>query len=144
MSKDVEKNILDFWDNKELYKGKGVDILKNKAREYYSEEFMNQYAKWSETVSTLNSTIKTHLESKQFPIKYWKEMSYDWFCSRINNLIEEWITTNNDIILADFPIIVEKLIADYISIIITEYSKNAYSLNTLLESVKKAVIINVK
>ena len=135
----VEKEIVDFWDNKELYKSKG--ILKEKAREYYSEEFMNKYSKWSENLFELNKVIKAHLEGQNFPMQYWSEMSYDWFCSRINDLIEEWITVNNDILFADISLITEKLIGDFLSECIMKYKENAFKISALLESIKRVVMI---
>jgi len=138
MSQD-EKKIVDFWDNKHYYKT--PELLKEKAREYYTEEFINNYSKWSQNVIELNVAIRTHLQSKNFPMQHYDEMKYDWFCENINKLIQDWITSNNDIMIADVSIIMEKLIADYIAICLAKYTENAYTINTLLDSIKKAVIL---
>jgi hypothetical protein len=136
MSQD-EKNIVDFWDNKHYYKT--PELLKEKAREYYTEEFVNGYSKWSDNVRELNVAIKTHLQSKQFPMQHFEEMPYDWFCKNINKLIEDWITANKDIQISDISIIMEKLIADYIAICLNKYKENAYTISTLLDSIKNVV-----
>jgi len=138
MSQD-DKKIVDFWDNKQYYKT--PELLKEKAREFYTEEFINNYDKWSANVNELNNAIKSHLIHIQFPMQYWKEMKYDWFCESINKLIQEWITFNNDILLADIPIITEKLIADYIAICVDKYMENKYTINSLLDSIKTPVMI---
>lgn len=138
MSQD-EKKIVDFWENKQYYNT--PELLKEKAREFYTEEFINNYSKWSANLSELNDVIKIHLQSNQFPMHYWEEMSYDYFCENINKLINEWITVNNDILLADIPLITEKLISDYIAICLTKYDENLYTTKSLLDSIKNAVII---
>lgn len=138
----IEKNIKDFWDNKEFYKEKGIDHFKAKAREYYSEEFMNKYSKWSDDLKELNIVIRTYLLKQNLSEQYIEAMTYDWFCTTINNHIEEWITVNKDITRNDITIITEKLIADYIAICLTKFSKNAFTISTLLDSIKKVVIIN--
>lgn len=138
MSQD-EGKIVDFWDNKHFYKT--PELLKEKAREFYTEEFINNYAKWSANVTELNSLIRNHLDSKSFPMQYWEEMKYDWFCENINKLIQEWITVNDDIILADIPIITEKLIADYIAICLTKFTEQQYTIASLIESIKRVVVL---
>jgi len=138
MSKQ-EGNIVDFWDNKHYYTT--PELLKEKAREFYTEEFIDNYAKWAGNLAELNTDIKTHLESKNFPMAYWEEMKYDWFCENINQLIHEWITINSDIILADIPIITEKLIADYIAICLTKFAEQQYTIGALVESIKRAIVI---
>ena len=135
-----EKQIIDFWENKHLYLD-DTNLMKSKAREYYTEEFINDYSKWSKNVLELNTIISTHMEEKKFPMKFWKEMSFDWFCKTINNLIEEWIINNKDITLHDVNVIMEKLIADYISIQLTEYEQHANGINELMESIKRVVMI---
>lgn len=134
-----EKNIVDFWDNKHFYTT--PELLKEKAREYYTEEFINSYSKWSNNLIGLNSAIREHLQSKQFPMQHFEEMKYDWFCENINKQIADWITVNKDITIADLAIITEKLIADYIAICLTKYSENAYTISSLLDSIKNAVIL---
>ena len=134
-----EKKIEDFWENKQYYKE--PELLKEKAREFYTEEFINSYDKWSSNLKELNNAIRVHLESKNFPMKYWEEIKYDWFCKNVNNLIQEWITVNKDITLSDIPIITEKLIADYIAICLTKFNDNVYTLDSLTSSIKNAVIV---
>lgn len=136
-----EKLIIDFWDNIELYKSNGIDTFKQKAREFYSEEFMNKYTKWSDNLSELNKTMIAHMTAGNFPMQFWEEMSYDWFCTKINALIEEWITVNKDITIADISIITQKLIADYIATRMSEFTKKAYTITSLLESIKKPIMM---
>ena len=133
-----EKQILDFWENKHIYKTSGV--LTEKSEEFYRDEFINNYAKWSQNVKELNVTIKEHLEFRGFPMKYWEEMKYDWFCQQVIDLIAEWIKVNQDIMPQDVLIITEKLIADYIAICINKYNEHAYTINALLDSVKTIVM----
>lgn len=135
----ASRDILDFWENKQYYKT--PEVLKEKAREFYTEEFINNYSKWADNVKTLNETMEKYFIEKHFPMKHWEVMPYDWFCEKMNGLIAEWIDANSNIAVEDVPIILEKLIADYISVIITNYQKHAYSINTLLDSVKNIVML---
>lgn len=138
MSKE-EANIIDFWENKHYYKT--PQLLKEKAREFYTEEFINNYSKWSQNVIGLNEAIRAHLQSKNFPMQHCDEMKYDWFCENMNRLIDEWITANGDILVADISIILEKLIADYIAICLSKYTENAHTISTLIDSIKNAFIV---
>lgn len=135
----MEKNIVDFWDNKHLYTD--ANVLKAKAREFYTEEFINNYSKWSQNLNDLNDMVKNHMASKNFPMNFWSEMTYDWFCTNINDRIAEWITGNGDITIKDLDIIVEKLIADFIAVQLTEYNEKAYTINALMASIKKCVAL---
>lgn len=135
----ASRDILDFWENKQYYKT--PEVLKAKAREFYTEEFINNYSKWADNVKTLNETMEKYFMEKHFPMKHWEVMPYNWFCEKMNALVEEWISANSDILVEDVPIILEKLIADYISVIITNYQKHAYSINTLLDSIKNTVVL---
>lgn len=135
----ASRDILDFWENKQYYKT--PEVLKEKAREFYTEEFINNYSKWADNVKTLNETMEKYFIEKHFPMKHWEVMPYDWFCEKMNGLIAEWIDANSNIAVEDVSIILEKLIADYISVIITNYQKHAYSINTLLDSVKNIVML---
>ena len=138
MSQD-ENKIVDFWENKDYYKE--TNVLLEKARIFYTDDFINNYEKWSANLKDLNNAIRVHLESKHFPMRFWSEMTYDWFCKNINKLIQEWITVNNDIVLQDIPIITEKMIADYIAICIKNAHDNEYTIASLVDSIKRTVVL---
>lgn len=133
-----QDEILNFWENLHLYTS--TEMIKEKALKYYTDDFINNYSKWTENVAYINNEIKSHLESLNFPIKYWEPITYDGFCKHINDLMQEWITANNGIIPEDILIIQEKMLTDNIAKAITNFQSQAYSINNVLDSIKIAII----
>lgn len=139
MSYIDESGIKDFWENKNLYKKNGM--LLERAKEFYSNEFINEYSKWKENLEGINQIIKDYLFQRNFPQRCWEDMKYDWFAKKVIDLIEEWIKVNEDITPNDIRIITEKLIQDYINIMLHNYMEHANSINGLMESIKKVVVM---
>lgn len=127
--------IADFWENKDYFIKN--NILKQKAREFYTEDFIANYNKWKNNLQDLNNVIKEYLIENEFNMKYWTDITYDEFCKLINDNIEEWITVNNDIEINDLTIITQNLIDVHLDKIIKIMNENKYTLSSLFESIKK-------
>lgn len=126
--------IIDFWKNKSFFLNKEALIVG--AREHYTEDFIANFAKWKNNLNELNRTMKEYLISVDFKIEYWYDLKYDDFCKKINNNIEQWIKSNNDIESKDMEIILQYIIDDHIDNILKHMNDKKYSLASLMQSIK--------
>ena len=134
-----DKSIKDFWQQKDNYND--INVLKQKMEEYYTDEFINNYDRWSSNLKELNDIIYTFLEKDNFPIKFIKKIKYDWFCKNIIENIKDWIDIHEDIYPEDINIITENMISDHVAICMEQYEKTYYTVPNLLDSIKKSIII---
>jgi len=123
-----------FWNNKKFILNK--EALKKEAREHYTEDFIANFEKWKNNLQDLNNTMSDFLKNLEFDMNYWENLSYDKFCQQINNEIEKWIDSNNDINTSDIELIVQYVIDDHISAILEKKSQEEYTIASLLESIK--------
>lgn len=123
-----------FWNNKQYILNK--EALKKEAREHYTEDFIANFEKWKNNLQDLNNTMSEFLKNLEFDMNYWENLSYDKFCQQINNEIEKWIDSNNDINTSDIELIVQYVIDDHISAILEKKSQEEYTIASLLESIK--------
>lgn len=137
---DDEYSISDFWNYKSNFEN-NIDDLKKYAREYYTSDFIVNFTKWKKNLAELNDMLLKHIKEINFPIHYWQEMSFDYFCENINLLIEKHIEKHKNIQPIDITDITKILVNNYIKeqndIAIEKY----YTVSSLLESIKKIVII---
>lgn len=138
---EIEKNwvyINEFWENKYLYIKQGK--LAEKAKEFYTEDFINNYERWKNIVEDYNKDIKDYLLMYSFPSEQIEYMSFDFFCKTVISLIEEFININGDIIKEDLEIVIQKVAEEHISNLLNNYKQKTITLNLLMDSIKKFAI----
>ncbi len=134
-----EYNIQDFWVMKNEITDK--KILKEYAREFYTNDFISNIKKWKENLAAINEMMKNELAFHyKFVDQYWEDMPYDYFCKNINDKIENWIESNGDIVISDMYIINDELISDYYVLQIQNMQNKTISLSNILKSIKKTIL----
>lgn len=129
------KEIDNFWhlDHSIMTK----EQLMETAREYYKEDFINNYSKWSNNLKLFNKLIYDHIVQHGFRSDLYEEMSYDWFCKNIIDMICEWIDVNGGIKSPDINIITERLASDYSAIQLKKHNDALFTIESIMASIKK-------
>ena len=83
--------IQDFWTLDQTTMDK--DKIKSKCREYYTEDFINNYAKWRGNVDHMNADIKAGISNIIPPDKY-IDITFDQWCGKILELFDNFIEQN--------------------------------------------------
>lgn len=132
-------DILNFWEYKKN-NDLTVNQLKKAAREYYTEDFIEESGKWKANLKDINELMQNNLRKYVTNINEWEDMSFDYFCRTVNNEIESWIDTNEDIKPIDITNITEKIVTDYTKLQYDELNKKKYTLANLIISIKKPLV----
>jgi len=128
--------ILDFWSNKHNYR---QEELVEKITEYYRADFIENYTKWKKNLDDLNEDAIYQLKEVGMPEKFWTPLLYDEFLNNCLELFKEWITVNKDITRNDIKLIYQKLFTEFLGKHLKVWEDNMYTMDSLLESVKKVV-----
>lgn len=139
----MENEILNFWKHKNKYPYDDIEKLKSDIRDFYTNEFVENFSKWNGILLETNTMINEFFIDTYPLIKY-TDMTFNYFCQTINELIENWINENNDIQPADIAIVTQQLINKYVieltsNITNNEQAQKNYAITTLLNSIKKVV-----
>jgi hypothetical protein len=131
-----ENNISDFWqiDQSKL---NTKQILKY-AREYYTDGFINNYPYWLDHVEELNKAIKGYMTvNMNMTEDSYEDMSFDWFCKTVIDMITEWITENGKITRADINVVTEQLVAEYVAKMMEILKSKIFTIPSILDSIRK-------
>lgn len=136
----MENDIINFWKHKNKYPYNDIEKLKSDIRDFYTNEFIENFSKWNIILSETNDMINEFFIDN-YPLTKYTNMSFDYFCKNINKLIEEWITEHKDIYPTDIALITQQLINQYTLELINtiEPEQHQHTIKTILNSIKKVV-----
>lgn len=129
--------IQDFWALDQSLMQK--DKIKEKCREYYTEDFINNYSKWKSNVQHINEDVKVGLTGI-VPLDQYIDISFDHFCSRILELLEEHIELKGRIDGSDIMPLCRKLIEEHCNKLIVDWTRKKNSIDAIIQNIKKIVI----
>ena len=64
-------------------------------------DFIDRFSKWNASLTDINDLILLQLDEYDINLKDWENMSFDYFCKNVNDIIERWIDEKDDIIEQD-------------------------------------------
>jgi hypothetical protein len=131
--------IVDFWEYKNN-NNLSIDELISIAKEYFIEDFIENPKKWKINLNDINDMMKSSINKHVTNINDWVDMNFDYFCSNIIKIIEDWIKINSDIEPIDIKNITQKLINDYINLQLNLMNNKKNTIVNLMESIKKTYI----
>jgi hypothetical protein len=126
--------IIDFWENVHLFND--VRTLKEKAREYYTEDFITDYAKWKKNLSTFNSLVYDDMLDNDMDPSVWEDMSYDTFCQSVNNGIESCIEANGTIEPTDVTNVLNDMRINHLYAMLEASNHKRFTLGSIIKSMK--------
>jgi protein-arginine kinase len=85
------------------------DQIIKKAKEYFAEDFIENYSMWSEDIKDVNLYVKCTLEDANLPTDKFISLSFDDCCKRIIELITNKINENGEVTTDDIKIISAQL-----------------------------------
>lgn len=88
-------HIEEFWSNKKHFSTK--ELLVEKVKEYYGEEFISNYDNWKNNLEACNKEYRDLFLNLGYDKSYWEDMSYNHFCKNIINSMAEYINIKGDI-----------------------------------------------
>jgi hypothetical protein len=129
--------IQDFWtlDQTKMDKAK----IKQKCREYYTDDFINNYTKWRGNVDHMNSDVKSSI-SNIIPIDKYVDITFDQWCGRILELFDNFIELHGKLGPENVTPQCRVLIEEHCTELIKDWSLQQKSVASILESVKKVII----
>lgn len=126
--------IIDFWENVHLFKD--TKTLKEKAREYYTEDFISDYAKWKKNLSTFNSLVYEDMLDNDMDPSVWEDMSFDTFCRSVNDGIEQVIEANGTIAPTDVTNVLNDMRVNHLYAMLEATNHKRFTLGSVMQSLK--------
>jgi hypothetical protein len=123
----------DFWDLDQSLMDKEKIALK--AKEHFSDEFIENYSEWKKRIQIMNDTIKAHLPD--IPEEEFKPMEFDEFCQSILGAIDGIINKFGRFYTTDIPLMTTELGNSYAEKQLEAWNKKTYSVDGILNAVKK-------
>lgn len=130
----------DFWQLDQSLMTK-ENLIKT-AKEYYSEDFIEDYDKWKENLKQVNEGAYDAIKHIVPKDKY-IELTFDDLCSNILKKIEDNIIKFGVLSYTDIISITDSIYYDAMEKSVNEWENNKNSLNNLMDSIKKVVAIPI-
>ena len=101
----MDKEIKEFWaiDQNMLNK----ETIQIHIKEYFKDEFVNNYTKWKKNIIALDSAIIEHLLALNISKDNYESMSFDFFCKGVIDSLCEIVDVRDKIITSDIAIVID-------------------------------------
>lgn len=130
----MNKEIKEFWEIDQSMLTK--DTIQMHIKEYFKDEFVNNYTMWKENINILDEAILVDLSALNINNDVYESMSFDFFCKGVIDSLCEVVEMHGKIVTNDIAIAIHKVGLDYMNIIINKYNKSTNTVSKLLESIK--------
>lgn len=97
----------DFWQLNQ--RGMAPEKIKALAKEFYAEDFIENYQVWKECIKEINDYVIVMLGQCNIPDTYYEPITFDEFCSQVISALESLVDEHGNLVDSDIPVLLKGL-----------------------------------